>query len=130
MRGPLDVIVRIGGAGLCRTDLHIIEGQWEPKTAVRLPYIQGHENAGWVHAVGAAVTNVSVGDPVILHPHATCGLCGPCRRGDDVHCDSSAFPGVDTDGASPTSSVPTRVPSSNSPPAWRRKPSRPWPTPV
>ncbi|MGW3622931.1 NAD(P)-dependent alcohol dehydrogenase [Streptomyces sp. NPDC000880] len=98
VRGPLDVIVRIGGAGLCRTDLHIIEGQWEPKTAVRLPYIQGHENAGWVHAVGAAVTNVSVGDPVILHPHATCGLCGPCRRGDDVHCDSSAFPGVDTDG--------------------------------
>lgn len=96
--GPWDVVVRVGGAGLCRTDLHIIEGQWESKTGVRLPYIQGHENAGWVHAVGPAVTNVAVGDPVILHPFATCGLCGPCRRGDDVHCDSSAFPGVDTDG--------------------------------
>jgi NAD+-dependent secondary alcohol dehydrogenase Adh1 len=96
--GPLDVVVRIGGAGLCRTDLHIIEGQWEPKTGVALPYVQGHENAGWVHEVGDAVTNVAVGDPVILHPLVTCGLCAACRRGDDVHCESSAFPGIDADG--------------------------------
>ncbi|MGQ4511463.1 alcohol dehydrogenase catalytic domain-containing protein [Streptomyces sp. DW26H14] len=98
VQGPLDVVVRIGGAGLCRTDLHIIEGQWEPKTHVALPYTQGHENAGWVEAVGSAVGNVAVGDPVILHPLVTCGLCGPCRRGDDVHCEASAFPGIDADG--------------------------------
>ncbi|MFF0453769.1 NAD(P)-dependent alcohol dehydrogenase [Nocardia africana] len=98
IQGPLDVIVRIGGAGVCRTDLHILEGQWEEKSGVRLPYTIGHENAGWVHAVGDAVTNVAVGDKVILHPLITCGLCRACRFGDDVHCENSAFPGIDVDG--------------------------------
>ena len=46
--GPFDVIVRIGAAGLCRTDLHIQEGQWAEKSGVTLPYTPGHENAGWV----------------------------------------------------------------------------------
>ncbi|MHB1738881.1 MAG: NAD(P)-dependent alcohol dehydrogenase [Actinomycetes bacterium] len=98
LRSPLDVIVRIGGAGVCRTDLHIIEGQWAQKSGVALPYTIGHENAGWVEAVGEAVTHVRVGDPVILHPLATCGLCRACRAGDDVHCLQSAFPGIDSDG--------------------------------
>ncbi|MCZ7461763.1 NAD(P)-dependent alcohol dehydrogenase [Streptomyces sp. WMMC940] len=96
--GPLDVIVRIGGAGVCRTDLHILEGQWREKSGVTLPYTIGHENAGWVAEVGQAVTHVRVGDPVILHPLATCGLCRACRDGDDVHCTDSAFPGIDADG--------------------------------
>lgn len=98
IEGPLDVIVRIGGAGVCRTDIHILEGQWEAKTGVALPYTIGHENAGWVHAVGEAVTNVAVGDKVILHPLITCGLCRACRSGDDVHCEKSSFPGIDTNG--------------------------------
>jgi NAD+-dependent secondary alcohol dehydrogenase Adh1 len=51
-----------------------------------------------VHAVGSAVTNVREGDKVILHPLITCGLCRACRSGDDVHCESSAFPGIDTNG--------------------------------
>ncbi|MER5460533.1 NAD(P)-dependent alcohol dehydrogenase [Streptomyces sp. NPDC002668] len=96
--GPLDVIVKVGGAGVCRTDLHILEGQWSDKSGVVLPYTIGHENAGWVQEVGQAVTNVKVGDPVILHPLVTCGLCRACRAGDDVHCMNSAFPGIDTDG--------------------------------
>ena len=96
--GPLDVIVKIGGAGVCRTDLHIIEGQWQAKSGVTLPYVQGHENAGWIAEVGSAVTGLSPGDPVILHPLATCGLCAACRRGDDVHCTASTFPGIDSDG--------------------------------
>ncbi|MGW7356152.1 NAD(P)-dependent alcohol dehydrogenase [Streptomyces sp. NPDC054802] len=96
--GPLDVIVKVGGAGVCRTDLHILEGQWAAKSGVVLPYTIGHENAGWVQEVGQAVTNVKVGDPVILHPLVTCGLCPACRAGDDVHCMSSAFPGIDADG--------------------------------
>lgn len=96
--GPLDVIVRIGGAGVCRTDLHILEGQWEQKTGVALPYTIGHENAGWVSDVGDAVTNVVPGDKVILHPLITCGLCRACRSGDDVHCENSQFPGIDADG--------------------------------
>jgi len=96
--GPLDVIVRVGAAGLCRTDLHIQEGQWAEKSQVALPYTPGHENAGWVHEIGAGVTNVQVGDTVIVHPYISCGLCGPCRRGDDMHCLTGAFPGIDSDG--------------------------------
>jgi NAD+-dependent secondary alcohol dehydrogenase Adh1 len=96
--GPLDVIVKIGGAGVCRTDLHIIEGQWAQAMAPQLPYTLGHENAGWVHEVGSAVTNVAVGDTVILHPTPTCGLCWACRAGDDMHCCNSSFPGLSHDG--------------------------------
>ncbi|AKE01402.1 alcohol dehydrogenase (plasmid) [Rhodococcus erythropolis] len=95
---PHDVIVKVEGAGVCRTDLHIIEGQWQNKSAVRLPYTIGHENAGTVVEIGTAVTNVAVGDSVILHPLATCGLCLACRSGDDVHCINSDFPGIDTEG--------------------------------
>ena len=96
--GPLDVIVKIGGAGVCRTDLHIIEGQWADRSGVALPYTLGHENAGWVHAVGAGVTNVAPGDTVILHPAPGCGLCRACRAGDDMHCSNGDFPGLVRDG--------------------------------
>jgi NAD+-dependent secondary alcohol dehydrogenase Adh1 len=96
--GPFDVIVRIGAAGLCRTDLHIQEGQWAEKSGVTLPYTPGHENAGWVHEIGSAVSNVEVGDTVIVHPLISCGLCGPCRAGDDMHCLDGSFPGIDRDG--------------------------------
>ena len=96
--GPLDVVVKIGGAGLCRTDLHVIEGQWAPLTGVNLPYTPGHENAGWVEEVGSAVTNVEAGDAVIVHPLITCGLCRACRAGNDMHCENQAFPGIDTNG--------------------------------
>jgi NAD+-dependent secondary alcohol dehydrogenase Adh1 len=96
--GALDVVVRIGAAGLCRTDLHIQEGQWAEKSGVKLPYTPGHENSGWVHAVGSAVTNVEVGDTVIVHPFISCGLCRPCRAGDDMHCLFGSFPGINRDG--------------------------------
>ena len=95
---PFDVVVRIGAAGLCRTDLHIQEGQWAEKSQVALPYTPGHENAGWVHEVGSGVTNVEVGDTVIVHPFISCGLCKPCRRGDDMHCLTGSFPGINRDG--------------------------------
>jgi len=96
--GPFDVVVRIGAAGLCRTDLHIQEGQWAEKSQVKLPYTPGHENAGWVHDVGSGVTNVETGDTVIVHPFITCGLCAACRRGDDMHCENGSFPGLNRDG--------------------------------
>ncbi len=92
IRGPLDVIVKIGGAGVCRTDLHIMEGQWDAAMHTPLPYVLGHENAGWVHEIGSAVTNVAVGDTVILHPTPTCGLCRACRAGDDMHCIEQRVP--------------------------------------
>jgi NAD+-dependent secondary alcohol dehydrogenase Adh1 len=96
--GPHDVIVKIGGAGVCRTDLHIIEGQWDAAMGTPLPYILGHENAGWVHEIGSDVSNVAVGDTVILHPLVTDGLCHACRAGDDMHCEHNAFPGLSRDG--------------------------------
>ncbi|HEY4005762.1 MAG TPA: NAD(P)-dependent alcohol dehydrogenase [Pseudonocardia sp.] len=93
--GPLDVIVKVGGAGVCRTDLHIIEGQWAEAMGPELPYTIGHENAGWVHEVGDGVTNVAVGDTVILHPQPSCGLCLACRAGRDMQCTGGAFfPGL------------------------------------
>src|SRR5258705_435636 len=84
--GPDDVVVRIDGAGLCRTDLHIIDGWFADAIPADLPLVLGHENAGWVHAVGPAVEHLTVGDPVICHPNFTCGVCGPCRAGDDMRC--------------------------------------------
>jgi NAD+-dependent secondary alcohol dehydrogenase Adh1 len=95
---PTDVIVRIGGAGVCRTDLHVVEGIWRGKAAVELPYIMGHENAGWIEEVGPAVTGLKKGDPVICHPLVTSGHCLACRRGDDMHAEESRFPGINADG--------------------------------
>ena len=99
--GPHDVIVKMGAAGLCRTDIHIRDGDWkavQDGAGLKLPYILGHENAGWVHEIGSAVSNVKVGDTVILHPLITCGLCRACRAGDDMHCDNGGFPGLVMDG--------------------------------
>src|SRR4051812_30131150 len=96
--GPLDVVVRIGAAGLCRTDLHIQEGQWAEKSGVELPYTLGHENAGWVHEIGSGVSNAEVGDTDIPHPPLACGLGRACRAGDDVHCENNLFPGISVDG--------------------------------
>ena len=65
---------------------------------VELPYILGHENAGWVEAVGDGVTTIKPGDAVIVHPVITCGLCQACRAGEDMHCVNLAFPGITQNG--------------------------------
>src|ERR671927_678932 len=101
IEGPFEVIIRIGAAGLCRTDIHVVEGQWAPiqdPDGTLLPYVLGHENAGWIEEVGSGVTNVEVGDTVIVHPFISCGLCRACRRGDDMHCVNGSFPGINRDG--------------------------------
>src|SRR6516164_9077958 len=95
---PSEVIVRIGGAGVCRTDLHIVEGIWRSKVDINLPYIMGHENAGWVEAVGKSVEGIKVGDAVICHPLVTSGHCIACRRGNDMHAEESSFPGINANG--------------------------------
>lgn len=98
---PDEVVVKVGAAGLCRTDLHIIEGVWKDIMDVQgslLPYIMGHENAGWVEDVGSGVTSVKPGDAVICHPHRSCGICLNCRYGEDMHCTDSLFPGLGLDG--------------------------------
>ena len=97
--GPDDVVVRIGGAGLCRTDLHIMDGWLADFIPADLPLVLGHENAGWVHAVGPAVEHAAVGDPVICHPNLTCGVCDACRAGDDMRCAAGPrLPGATRDG--------------------------------
>ena len=94
---PRDVLVRIGGAGVCATDLHAMEGLMEP-AGVTLPRILGHENAGWIDAVGSDVTTVSTGDAVLVYPPYSCGLCVSCRRGNDMHCERHDFTGLSVDG--------------------------------
>jgi NAD+-dependent secondary alcohol dehydrogenase Adh1 len=94
LQGPLDVIVKIGGAGVCRTDLHIVNGDWAEIQNPDLPYVIGHENAGWIEEIGEGVTNVAVGDTVILHPQPSCGLCLACRAGRDMQCANAFFPGL------------------------------------
>ena len=96
-----EVIVKVGAAGLCRTDLHIIEGVWRDimdGEGSLLPYVMGHENAGWVEDVGSAVTSVKPGDAVICHPFRSCGICLNCRYGHDMYCDHGLFPGLGLDG--------------------------------
>ena len=94
---PRRVVVRIAGAGVCATDLHAIDGLMEPAGLVP-PVVLGHENAGWVHAVGGDVTTAAVGDAVLLYPAWSCGLCIPCRRGQDVFCARHEFTGLTRDG--------------------------------
>lgn len=95
---PTDVIVKIGGAGVCRTDLHLIEGVWRETLNTPLPHVIGHENAGWIAEIGSGVTEFKVGDPVILHPVISCGKCLACRSGEDMHCENMQFPGLNVNG--------------------------------
>ena len=96
-RGAGDVLVRLGGAGVCATDLHSIDGLMEPAGVV-LPRVLGHENAGWVEAVGDGVSTFRVGDAVIVYPAHSCGLCVACRRGNDMQCIRGEFTGLSRDG--------------------------------
>jgi D-arabinose 1-dehydrogenase-like Zn-dependent alcohol dehydrogenase len=93
-----DVIIRVRAAGLCRTDIHILEGEFE-STIRKIPFTMGHENAGIVESLGGGVTGLKEGDAVIVYPQVTCGRCRACRKGDDMRCEEGRFHGLDgTDG--------------------------------
>ena len=94
---PDELLLRIEGAGVCATDLHAIDGEMEP-AGVSLPLVLGHENAGRVESVGDLVSTVAVGDAVIVYPPHSCGLCVPCRRGRDMHCERHQFTGLSVNG--------------------------------
>ncbi len=94
---PDELLLRIEGAGVCATDLHAIDGEMEP-AGVSLPLVLGHENAGRVEAVGDLVSTVAPGDAVIVYPPHSCGLCVPCRRGRDMHCEHHQFTGLSVNG--------------------------------
>ena len=91
------MLVRVAGAGVCATDLHAIDGEMAP-AGVSPPVVLGHENAGWVEATGELVSTVSAGDAVILYAPYSCGLCVPCRRSHDMHCERHQFTGLTVDG--------------------------------
>jgi NAD+-dependent secondary alcohol dehydrogenase Adh1 len=94
---PRDVVVKVGGAGVCATDLHAQDGLMEP-AGLKPPIVLGHENAGWVHAVGSDVTTAKPGDAVLVYPAYSCGLCVNCRRALDMHCERHQFVGLTKDG--------------------------------
>ncbi|MFY2787095.1 alcohol dehydrogenase catalytic domain-containing protein, partial [Rhodococcus sp. MALMAid1271] len=80
--GPNDVVVAVAACGVCHTDLHYREGGINDE----FPFLLGHEAAGTVESVGAAVTHVAVGDVVVLNWRAVCGECRACRKGRPWYC--------------------------------------------
>ncbi|MET8680082.1 Zn-dependent alcohol dehydrogenase [Streptomyces sp. NPDC004647] len=80
--GPDEVLVRIRAAGLCHSDLSVVDGT----IPFPVPVVLGHEGAGVVEVVGATVTHVSPGDHVALSTLANCGTCAACDRGRPTMC--------------------------------------------
>jgi Zn-dependent alcohol dehydrogenase len=80
--GPGEVLVRIERAGLCHSDVSVLDGTIPFPT----PVVLGHEGAGVVEAVGAGVRKVAVGDHVVLTTLGNCGQCDACDRGEPTHC--------------------------------------------
>ncbi len=78
---PGEVLVRVGACGICGTDLKIVAGVYKGSWPPSLPFIQGHEWAGTVAALGESVTGLQVGDRVAAENHKGCGTCANCRRG-------------------------------------------------
>jgi propanol-preferring alcohol dehydrogenase len=85
--GPGQVVVRIGGAGACHSDLHLMHDVADGAVPWNPPFTLGHENAGWVDAVGAGVRDVEVGQPVAVYGAWGCGLCHRCRQGMENYCE-------------------------------------------
>lgn len=87
--GPGQVLVRIGGAGACHSDLHLME--WPPGTlGFDTPFTLGHENAGWVAEVGAGVEGVEEGEAVSVYGPWGCGRCRACRLSAENYCEHQA----------------------------------------
>ena len=92
--GPGEVVVRIGGAGVCHSDLHLLYEFPPGLVPVDPPFTLGHENAGWVHALGAGVTGLEVGEPVAVFGAWGCGHCIRCRQGNENYCVNPAEAGL------------------------------------
>ena len=108
--GPDDVLIAVGGVGLCGSDLSLFRGTWTPPS---YPWIQGHEGFGMIEAVGGRVSTSRVGETVVLEPNIVCGTCTQCRRGWTSACLGRQSVGMNRQGAIAERIV---VPSAN---AWR-----------
>jgi propanol-preferring alcohol dehydrogenase len=86
--GPGQVVVKVGGAGACHSDIHILyEMPGDGPSPWPLPFTLGHETAGWVHAVGPGVTGLEIGQAVAVHGAWGCGVCARCRAGIENYCE-------------------------------------------
>jgi len=92
--GPGDVLVRVEAAGICGTDVHILQGEFPAVP----PVVLGHEFAGIVAQIGDGVTNVAIGDRVAIEPHVYCGMCRHCQDGREYLCPHRRGFGVHLDG--------------------------------
>ncbi len=89
--GPGEVLVKVGGAGACHSDLHLLEAPAGSRV-FSLPFTLGHENAGWVEKMGPGATGFAPGDPVIVYGPWGCGLCMNCRQGMENYCETPGKP--------------------------------------
>lgn len=114
--GPEQVLIRVRACGVCRTDLHVVDGELpHPK----LPLILGHEIVGTVADAGSAVRQFKIGDrlgvPWLGH---TCGACRYCRDGRENLCDAPGFTGYTLDGGYAEYAVADQAYSFPLPPAY------------
>ena len=94
--GPGEVQIEVAACGVCRTDLHIVDGELPSH---KLPLVPGHEIVGRVTAVGAQVEGVALNDRVgVPWLSWTCGECAYCRGGQENLCDRARFTGYSVDG--------------------------------
>jgi propanol-preferring alcohol dehydrogenase len=88
--GPGQVVNKVGGAGACHSDIHLMD-EFEPGVVPwNPPFTLGHENAGWVHALGAGVSGLEVGQPVAVYGPWGCGICVRCLAGFETYCENLA----------------------------------------
>ena len=93
--GPGQVLVKVGAAGICHSDVHVIHEFDEGVFNASLPFTLGHENAGWVEALGPGATGFEVGEAVAVYGPLGCGSCARCQVGDENLCDRLAeLPGA------------------------------------
>lgn len=98
---PDQVLVRVGGAGMCRSDVQLIDGYFESALHSTFPLTPGHEIAGLVSAIGDRVpesAKLAVGDQVVVATGWGDGICRQCRVGDEQICDHGAWPGFGPPG--------------------------------
>jgi alcohol dehydrogenase, propanol-preferring len=88
--GPGEVVVRIGGAGACHSDLHLMHDFVDGMLPWGPPFTLGHENAGWIEALGAGVAGLEVGEAVAVYGPWGCGRCHRCRSGIENYCERQA----------------------------------------
>lgn len=98
--GPGDVLIKVAACGVCHSDLHLAQGEWDLlKPITKLPLILGHEVTGTVESIGPGVEEFAPGDRVgVPWLHYTCGECEFCREGHETLCLKQKITGVTVDG--------------------------------